>query len=60
MQQAALLDGLAFDPFAFGEDGLTPAEVDVGRGEVIDALVIAAVIVVLDEGRHLPFEIAGQ
>lgn len=30
MLQASLLDGLALDPFAFGEDGLSAAEVDVG------------------------------
>jgi len=58
--QATLLQGLAFDPFAFEEDGLVAAEVDVGRGEVLDALVMAAVIVVLDEGGDLPFEVAGQ
>ena len=56
--QAALRQGLAFDPFAFEEDGLVLAEVDVGRGKTIDALVMAAVIVVLDESCDLPFEVA--
>src|SRR6478736_810568 len=36
------------------------AEVDVSRREVVDAFMIADVIVVLDEGGDLPFEIARQ
>ena len=35
MSQSSLLDGVAFDPFAFEEDGLASAEVDVGRGQVL-------------------------
>jgi len=52
MLQAAMGDGLSFDPFALGEDGLAAAEVDVGRGvEVVKALVVlVAVVVVRDEG----------
>ena len=60
MLQATVCDGGKLDALAFCEDRLGPAEVDVGRGEVVDALVIADVIVVLDEGGDLPFEIAGQ
>src|SRR3954471_12379601 len=60
MLQAAVGDGLAFDPFAFEEDGLAAPDVDVGRGEIAKALMVAAMIVVLDEGRDLAFEIAGQ
>ena len=29
--QASGFDGVAFDPFSFQQDGLTPPEVDVGR-----------------------------
>src|ERR1700704_28128 len=58
--QAAVSNGLSLDPFSFGQDGWTAPEVDVGRGEIVDALVIAAVVVVVDEGRDLGFEIAGQ
>jgi len=39
---------------------LTAPEVDVGRGEIVDALVIAPVVVVRDECIDLSFEIAGQ
>jgi hypothetical protein len=35
-------------------------EVDVGRGEVVQALVIAPMIVMLDEASDMSFEIAGQ
>ena len=60
MLQAAIGDGLAFDPFAFEQDGLAASEVDVGRGEIAEALVVAAMVVVLDEGRDLALEVAGQ
>jgi hypothetical protein len=50
---------LAFDPFSVDQDGLAAPEIDVGRGEIVDALVIAAVVVIGDESRDLGFEIAG-
>ncbi len=60
MLQASLLDGLALYPFAFSEDGLCTAEVDVGGGQVAKALVIPGMVVVFDESGHLPFEIIWQ
>src|SRR5215213_6808411 len=60
MLQVVMGDNLAFDPFAFEENGLAAPDVDVGRGEIAEALMVAAMIVVLDEGRDLAFEIAGQ
>jgi hypothetical protein len=60
MLQTTIGDGLAFDPFAFEEDGLGPSEVDVGRREIVQALVIAGMVVMVDEGGDLAFEIAGQ
>src|SRR3954465_12488485 len=60
MQQASVLDGLSFDPFSFKQDGLASAEVDVGRGEVGEALVGSKVIVVSDELADLGFEVARQ
>jgi hypothetical protein len=60
MLQAPLFDGLSLDPFSLQQNGLPAPEVDVGGGEVVEALVLAPVIVVLDEGRDLGFEIAGQ
>src|SRR5437868_10214634 len=58
--QAAISNGLSLDPFSFGQDGWAASEVDVGPGEIVDALVIAAVVVVVDKGRDLGFEVAGQ
>ena len=51
--QAAIGDGLSFDPFPFDEDGVASSEVDVSRGEILEALVVAAMVVVLDEGTNL-------
>ena len=59
MLQTAIGDGLAFDPFAFEEDGLGPSEVDVCRSEIVEALVVSRMVVVRHEGRELAFEIAG-
>ena len=56
--QAALQDGLSFDPLSLEENGLGPSEVDVRRGQVADALVIAVMVVVLDEGVDLGLEVA--
>jgi hypothetical protein len=59
MLQTTIGDGLAFDPFAFEEDGLSAPEVDVSRGKIVEALVIAGMVVMRHEGRDLAFEIAG-
>ena len=60
MLQAAIGDGLSFNLFAFEEDGLAASEVDVGRGKVVEALVVAAVVVVGDKGADLRLQVAGQ
>ena len=60
MLQATVCDCLAFDPFAFEEDGLSAPEVDVSRGKIVEALVIAGMVVVRHEGGDLALEIAGQ
>ena len=59
MLQATVCDGSKLDAVSFGEDRLGSAEVNISRREVFDALMIANVIVVLDEGADLSFEIAG-
>src|SRR4051812_2741041 len=58
--QASVLDGLSFDPFSFKQDGLASAEVDVGGGEVGDALVVSKMIIVGDELADPGFEVARQ
>ena len=60
MLQASGFDGVAFDPFSFQQDGLTTPEVDVGRREVADTLVVSEMVVVGDEVADLLLEIAGQ
>lgn len=60
MQQAPMLDGFAFDPFAVFDDGFRPSEIGVGGCHIVEALVVAPMIVVLDEGADLVFEIARQ
>lgn len=60
MLQATVCDGVALDTLTFCEDRLSSAEVDVSRGQIVDALVIAGMIVMFDEGGDLPLEIARQ
>jgi len=49
VQFAALFDGASLDLLSHIDDALATSEVDVGRREVVEALVVAVVIVVLDE-----------
>ena len=58
--QAPMFDGLAFDLLPFDQDGVAAPEVDVGGCEVAEALVVAPMIVMGDEGIDLGFEVAGQ
>ncbi len=59
MVQAAVLDGQFFDLFSpFDDGGVTP-EVGVSRCNIADALVVAVVVVMIDEGADLVFKIAG-
>lgn len=60
MLQAPMFDGLSLDPFAQFDDCRSPAEVGVGRRHIGQALVVSLVIVVLDEGLDVGFEVAGQ
>jgi hypothetical protein len=58
--QATVGNGLSFDPFSFCQNGWTAPEVDVCRGKIVDAFVVAAMVIVVDEGGNLSFEIARQ
>ena len=60
VMQAPGFDNLSFDPFSLFQDGLTPSEVDIGRGQIIDALVIAVVVVVIHEGFNAGLKISGE
>ena len=56
MVQAAVLDGLVFDAPPFSQDGFAATKVDAGRCQVADGLVVAVVVVVVDEGREGGFK----
>ena len=56
--QASILDCEAFDPFPFAQDFRSAPKVDVGGREIAQALMIAAMIVVLDKGADLRLELA--
>ena len=58
MLQAALVDRLLFDLFPFMQDGFVAAKVDIGRCDVVQALVVTLVVVILDEGTDLTLKIA--
>ena len=53
--QATVCDCLALDPFAFEEDGLGASEVDVGRGKIVEALVIAGMVGIGDDVSGGPY-----
>ena len=58
--QAAFLDCQFLDFLPFSEDSFSPAEVDVGRCDVVQALMIAAMVAVIDKCFDLPFQITRQ
>jgi hypothetical protein len=60
MLQATVCDGVALDAASFSEDRRGPSKIDVSGREVVDALVIADVIIMLDECVDLLLEITGQ
>lgn len=51
VQQAARLKSFGSD-LSSVENGFGPAEIDVDRCEVAEVLVVAMMIIVVDEGRH--------
>ena len=60
MLQAAGLDGLSFDPFSFHQNGFSASEVDVGGREIVEALVVALVIIVHHKGLDLRLQVSRQ
>ena len=53
-------DSLLFDPFSSHQNGFSASEVDVGGREIVEALVVAPVIVMRHKGLDLLLQIAGQ
>ena len=59
-RRAPLFDGFAFDPFSLFDHGFCSAEVGICRCDVVEALVIALMVVMFDERFDLCFQIAGE
>ena len=58
--QASRFVRLLFDPFPLFQNGFVTPEVDICGCDFAQALVVALVVVVIDKGFDLGFEIAGQ
>ena len=57
--QAAFLDCLFLDLLSHLQDLRAPSMIDVSGGQVGQALVVAVVVVVIDESIDLPLKITG-
>ena len=60
MLQAPLFHRPPFGFRSFEQDGLSASGIDIGGREVFQALMVALMIVVTDEGIDLRFKFAGQ
>lgn len=58
--QTSLAECVSFDPFAFEQKGFGTSEIAVSGCEIFEALVLAVVIVVLDEALNVGVEITRQ
>jgi hypothetical protein len=58
--QESRFECLSFNPFPLFYDCFVPSEVDVRRRDIVQALVVALMVVVIDEGFNLCFEITWQ
>ena len=55
-----MLDGSALDALTLQQDGLPPAEIDIRRGRVVQALVIPLVLILLDKILNFGLQRARQ
>ena len=55
-----MLDGSALDALPLQQDSLPPAEIDISRGQIVQALVIAPVVILLDKLLDLSLQRARQ
>ena len=60
MMQSPCFDGLSFDPFSLFQDGLTTTEVNISWGQIVDALVIALVVVMIHEVFDASLKVSGE
>ena len=54
------MDSQFLDPFPPFNDGGVTAEVGIGGGDVAEALVVAVVVIMVDESADLAFKVSGQ
>jgi hypothetical protein len=60
VKQAPSFDGFPFGPFALFQNCLASSELDISGCEILQALVVAPVIVVINEGVGLLLEVSRQ
>ncbi len=60
MVQAAFLNSFSFDPFPCLPNGVIAPAINIGRRDVADGLMIASVVVMIDESGDLGLKIAGH
>ena len=60
MLQAAFFECLFLDLLSLLQDLCAATVIDVVRCQVVQALVVAVVVVVIDEGADLAFQVAGD
>ena len=58
MLQATIVDCKLFDPFPFLQNGLTSPDVDIRRGEMVQALMQWSKVVIVNEGVDLLLHLA--
>ena len=59
IMQTPFRDGPFLDPFSFCQNRLSTSEVNIGRRQILQALVVSLVVVVIDERLDLFFKISG-
>ena len=52
VQGASLLNGLEFDPLTFFQDSLAGPEIDVARGQIVQALMVVCTEYSIQHGRR--------
>ena len=60
MPSSSQFDGLVLDGLPPGENGWCTAAVNIGRGEVMQTLVVTPGVVVIDELGEARFQLTGQ
>ena len=57
IMQTTFCEGVSFDPFSVGQYFMAAPKVDIGRCQVVQALLVTLMVVVIDEPLNLLFKI---